>query len=64
MSSSDTQETISQITCYALPYGGIGFLSHVLTYYSIVCIGIGVRPIMPGRPIKHKHTDSIMAIIY
>lgn len=63
MTSGNTQETISQITCYALPYGGIGFLSHVLTYYSIICIGLGVRPLMPWLSVKHKLADLIMAVI-
>jgi len=63
MSSGNTQEAINQITCYALPYGGIGFLSHILTYYSIICVGLGVRPLLPGLPIEHRFITLIMAII-
>ena len=63
MSPGNTQETISQITCYILPYGGIGILSHVPTYYCIICVGIGVRPTMPWRPTSFKFLNVITAII-
>ena len=60
MSSGNPQEAISQIDCYSLPYGGIGFISHILTYYSIICVGLGVRPICPGIPIRHRLTNLIL----
>jgi hypothetical protein len=33
-----------EIRCYSLPYGGIGFLSHVLTYYTITILSFYRRP--------------------
>jgi hypothetical protein len=32
-----------EIKCYGLPYGGIGFTSHVLTYYTL-CMLSGEVP--------------------
>jgi hypothetical protein len=43
-----SQEIIAeQIQCYNLPYSGLGFLSHSLTYYTIVCMGFSARPLAP-----------------
>ena len=56
------QEASSEIKCYGLPYGGIGFLSHILTYYSIICIGVGVRPLLPRMHLRHSIFDLVVAI--
>jgi hypothetical protein len=51
------------IECYGLPYGGIGFLSHILTYYNIVCIGAGIRPLEPHLKLRHGSVDIVLAIV-
>lgn len=56
------QEASNEIKCYGLPYGGIGFLSHILTYYSIICIGLGVKPLLPGVHLRHSIFDLVVAI--
>ncbi|KAK8084381.1 hypothetical protein PG997_005652 [Apiospora hydei] len=33
--------TIEEAACYALPFGGIGFASHMLTYYTAVMLVLG-----------------------
>ncbi|MCJ1353585.1 MAG: hypothetical protein MMC33_003572 [Icmadophila ericetorum] len=33
-----------ELKCYSLPYGGIGFLSHILTYWTLLFISIGRSP--------------------
>jgi hypothetical protein len=33
-----------EIQCYALPYGGIGFTSHILTYYAVAMLARGRSP--------------------
>lgn len=38
-----------QINCYNLPYGGIGFVSHILTYYTIAMTIYGYTCLLP-RP--------------
>jgi hypothetical protein len=51
------------VECYGLPYGGIGFLSHILTYYTIICVGAGQRPLAPWLRLRHSHFDIFLAII-
>ncbi|KAK0716742.1 hypothetical protein B0T26DRAFT_646628 [Lasiosphaeria miniovina] len=34
-----------EIECYNLPYGGLGFLSNVLTYLNILLVAAGVSPL-------------------
>lgn len=55
----------SEILSYNLPYGGLGFLSHVLTYYTALCIGIGVRPLSPWKDTSRKCEVSnyLLAIV-
>lgn len=33
-----------EIKCYSLPYGGIGFASHALTYYTLLMLSAGRSP--------------------
>ncbi len=51
-----------ELQCYSLPYGGIGFASHVLTYYTVICLGIGVKPLNPWSRLKYDHWDFFVAI--
>jgi len=44
----------TEIACYSLPYGGLGFASHVLTFYTIVCLAFGRRPLWPFKRITHS----------
>lgn len=39
-SYSDEGPYDEEIKCYNLPYGGFGFLSHVLTYYTMALLCI------------------------
>ncbi|KAH9206521.1 hypothetical protein DL95DRAFT_469548 [Leptodontidium sp. 2 PMI_412] len=43
---------------YALPYGGLGFGSHILTYYCMFVNAYGRRPLVPW-----KRQDSIAAML-
>lgn len=36
-----------EIECYSLPFGGLGFVSNVLTYYTIIMFGFGLSPWKP-----------------
>jgi hypothetical protein len=51
-----------EIQCYSIPYGGIGFASHILTYYTLTCLILGKKPLCPTRPLKHIFLDSVLAI--
>ncbi|KAK0730252.1 hypothetical protein B0H67DRAFT_446995, partial [Lasiosphaeris hirsuta] len=52
-----------QIECYALPYGAIGFASHVLTYLTVVALSLGRDPLMPWRPLRHRWFDTALALV-
>lgn len=41
-----------EIQCYALPYGGLGFLSHALTYYQIIIVSFHRTPLAPWRKLR------------
>jgi hypothetical protein len=32
----------AETACYSLPYGGIGFASHIITYYTMVMLFLGL----------------------
>ncbi|KZP25693.1 hypothetical protein FIBSPDRAFT_379571 [Athelia psychrophila] len=38
--------------CYSIPYGAFGFISHVLTLYTIYCSAIGKKWWMPWDDVK------------
>ena len=42
----------SHIQVYAIPYGVLGFISHGLTFYVILCHMFGRRPLLPWQPLK------------
>jgi hypothetical protein len=50
------------IKCYSLPYGGFGFLSHVLTYWTIFCLNISRSPWRLAKLDKYT-VDLILALI-
>lgn len=47
----------SEVACYSLPYGGLGFASHVLTYYTLVCLWFGKSPLWPFRGVSFSKLD-------
>jgi hypothetical protein len=49
-----------EIKCYSLPYGGMGFLSHVLSYWTIYCISISKRPWQPCKVLDHYQLNLIL----
>lgn len=54
-----------EIRCYNLPYGGIGFLSHVLTYYTVTMLVLARTPLVPrpGMPLRHNWFDFILSVL-
>jgi hypothetical protein len=58
MSSPSSFE--DDIKCYALPYGVLGFVSHMLTYYAY---GMLLRKLGPRRHnLKRKKLDIFLSI--
>lgn len=52
-----------EIVCYSLPYGGIGFLSHCLTYWVILTLGFGRKPYWPWSRLSAGWFDFCLSII-
>ncbi|GAB1316478.1 hypothetical protein MFIFM68171_06688 [Madurella fahalii] len=52
-----------QIRCYALPYGAIGFASHVLTYFTAFMLSRGRNPIFFWKRLSHRRFNLAVAVI-
>ncbi len=52
-----------EIQCYSLPYGAIGFLSHILTYYTIGVLSAQRHPWAPWKRNKRNGLDIWLALI-
>jgi hypothetical protein len=52
-----------EIKCYSLPYGGVGFLSHILTYWTILCLAAMRRPYFPVRNLTFAKVDVCLSVI-
>jgi hypothetical protein len=52
-----------EIMCYGIPYGGIGFASHVITYYTLGALWFGVKPFAPWSPLNHHLWDGLVAVL-
>ncbi len=50
-----------EIQCYALPYGAIGIISHLLTYWTIAWMAVGRIPLWPWHPLAKYRFDAILA---
>lgn len=51
-----------EIQCYGIPYGAIGFVSHLLTYWTLGCLYLGSRPTWPASRIKFKAWNLCLGI--
>jgi len=52
-----------QIRCYALPFGAIGFASHILTYLTVLCLALGRSPWRPWRELKGRKLNLAFGIL-
>ncbi|TFK72842.1 hypothetical protein BDN72DRAFT_815575 [Pluteus cervinus] len=52
-----------EIACYSLPYGALGFVSHVLTYYTMFCLWFGRKPLWPFRPVSYTRIDIVLGVV-
>ncbi|KAH8654551.1 hypothetical protein BGZ60DRAFT_156578 [Tricladium varicosporioides] len=53
----------SEIQCYGLPYGGLGFISHLLTYYTLITVISGRSPIWPWHKLRRNAWDIFINAI-
>ncbi|CZR53694.1 uncharacterized protein PAC_03574 [Phialocephala subalpina] len=56
-------EALLQASCYSLPYGAVGFSSHLITYYTMICLICGRRPLWPWRRLRYPLYSAIPGII-
>ena len=52
-----------EIACYGLPYGGIGFSSHIITYYTMTMLYFGRKPLQPWKRVKHKKWSLGLSVV-
>ena len=51
-----------EMKCYSIPYGSLGFVSHLLTMWTFWMLAVGKRPYWPWRPLSHGLTDVFLAL--
>jgi len=54
---------IEALHCYNLPFGALGFVSHVLTYYTIVCLWYDRSPLWPFHKITSRALDCVLSFL-
>lgn len=61
--ASASDDSATQITCYAFPYGALGFLAHIAMFYGIACSSLFNRsPCNWRKPLEHSKRDLIFGI--
>ena len=55
--------SLEELQCYNLPFGALGFTSHILTYYTILCLWYGKRPLWPLHPINSRKSDLVLNVV-
>lgn len=58
-----TGGAVGEIQCYALPYGAVGIISHLLTYWTIAWMAVGKIPLWPWHPMKTYKFDAFLACL-
>ncbi|TFK65007.1 hypothetical protein BDN72DRAFT_901093 [Pluteus cervinus] len=55
-------DLVAEMTCYSLPFGAIGFISHLLTGYTIICTSMNRRPLWPSHRLTSGRWDFFLAV--
>ncbi|KIJ94782.1 hypothetical protein K443DRAFT_109809 [Laccaria amethystina LaAM-08-1] len=53
----------NDIHCYSLPYGALICISHIFTYYTILCPWFGRKPLWPFSRIYFPQLDLVLGIV-
>ncbi|KAK3381758.1 hypothetical protein B0H63DRAFT_476570 [Podospora didyma] len=62
MASDDNAHLdLDHIRCYSLPYGAIGFVSHILTIWTAIWLFFDRSPWLPSRTNTRYHLDKFLA---
>jgi len=54
---------VEEMECYSLPYGGLGFTSHILTYYTVIILANGRSPLRPWKKLVNTRFDLVLSTI-
>lgn len=55
--------SLEELHCYNLPYGIIGLISHLLTYYTIICLCYGRRPFWPLGRVEKTWLNLVLPFV-
>ena len=63
VADADDKEMEAKFNQYSLPYGVLGAISHLLTYWTILCHYYGRRPLQPWKTLKSKRMNVCAVLI-
>jgi len=52
-----------EIKCYNLPYGGIGFLTHLIAFWMVIWLGLGMTPIWPVKELTNRWAITVIGLL-
>lgn len=61
--ASTSDDSATQITCYAFPYGLLGFVAHLAMFYGIALSSFNRCPWNYRKPLEHSAWDLIFGIL-
>ncbi|KAF8647328.1 hypothetical protein AX16_006790 [Volvariella volvacea WC 439] len=50
----------TEIKCYSIPYGALGFVSHLLTYWTLGCLWAQRRPFLPWKELSQSSAWNVL----
>lgn len=60
--ASSSDDSATQITCYVLPYGLMGFVAHLAMFYGIALSSFNRCPYNYRKPLEHSRRDLVFGI--
>lgn len=51
------------IKCYAVPYGAVGFVNHLWTYWTMLLLVCSRRPLMPWKKLSSNWLDMALSAV-
>jgi hypothetical protein len=61
--ASTSDDFATQMTCYAFPYGALGFVAHLVMFYGILLSPLDKCPWNPRKPLVHSGWDLVFGIV-
>ncbi|KAK3080592.1 hypothetical protein LTS18_014975 [Coniosporium uncinatum] len=52
-----------EIKCYNFPYGGIGFLTHLIAFWMVIWLGLGMTPIWPIKELTNRWAIAVVGLL-